>query len=266
VPSAVDFDGAGEGTCLVYHLSYEDGLEGLEGELNIADLAGCFALSNAIAVERTAINGGAVTTIDGETSVDVTVNDGIDDIIQFMSTNAIGENFTYVITDANNEVLGIPGGDSANFEGAGVGVCRVWGLAYTGELLLQVGDIVGQVAPSEGCFAVSDIFITVNRTEGLQPNVPGNRSRLLSTIDVQLYPNPAIDQLQVKLTNQQASSVESAVELQVIQLDGKVVYRNTLGAGQLLSTIDVAQLPAGTYFIRINDGEQLVTKRFVKAN
>jgi len=53
--SAVDFDGAGYGTCLVWHLSYEDGLVGLEAGLNASALQGCFSLSNAVEVIRTAV-------------------------------------------------------------------------------------------------------------------------------------------------------------------------------------------------------------------
>ncbi len=41
-----DFDGAGAGTCLVWHLSYEDGLEGLALNNNKADLVGCFTFTN----------------------------------------------------------------------------------------------------------------------------------------------------------------------------------------------------------------------------
>jgi len=52
MPSAVDFDGAGFGTCLVWHLSYDTGLTGLAMGMNTANLSGCFSLSNSIAVNR----------------------------------------------------------------------------------------------------------------------------------------------------------------------------------------------------------------------
>ncbi len=55
--SAVDFDGAGAGTCLVWHLSFEDGLEGAEAGLNANDLVGCFSLSNPITVNRVTTGG-----------------------------------------------------------------------------------------------------------------------------------------------------------------------------------------------------------------
>lgn len=52
-PYVVNFDGAGEGTCLVWYLTYEDGLEGLNPGNNASDLTGCYSLSNPIEVIRT---------------------------------------------------------------------------------------------------------------------------------------------------------------------------------------------------------------------
>jgi len=51
-PEDVDFEGAGVGVCLIWHLSFEDGLVGAEIGLNAADLNGCFDLSNPIQVIR----------------------------------------------------------------------------------------------------------------------------------------------------------------------------------------------------------------------
>lgn len=49
---AVDFDGAGVGTCLIWYLRYEDGLMGAEAGMNASDLDGCFSLSNSLTVTR----------------------------------------------------------------------------------------------------------------------------------------------------------------------------------------------------------------------
>jgi len=52
VPSDVDFEVAGEGTCLIWHLSYNDTLVGAVPRALVADIQGCFSLSNAITVIR----------------------------------------------------------------------------------------------------------------------------------------------------------------------------------------------------------------------
>ena len=265
MPSAVNFDDAGIGVCLVWHLSFEDGLVGAEVGMNAANLQGCFDLSNPIEVVRKQVDGGSVATEAGETNIDVTVGDGIDDNITFVATGTSGDNFTFVVTDDNNIILAVPEGNTVNFEGAGTGVCRVWGLSYSGNLIAEAGQNAGEVALSDGCFMLSDIFVTVNRTEGFQANVPTNQSVVHAPVvlDVQLFPNPAVDQLQVQL-NSAARSEATDVEVMIFQLDGKMRYRNIISSEQVRSTVDISNLPAGTYLLRVNDGEQVISKRFVK--
>ncbi len=166
MPSAVDFDGAGSGICLIWHLSYEDGLTGLSMGSNASDLQGCFSLSNSIEVIRNNAsgcntNGGAL--FGGP--FNFTVGDGIMDTIaldSFVLANNSGMNSQWVVTDSNGYILGLPPTINAvNFDGAGFGVCLVWHLAYedglTGlEMGLNANDL-------QGCFSLSNAM-TVNRT------------------------------------------------------------------------------------------------------
>jgi len=48
----INFDGAGTGVCLIWHVSYEEGIMGLEVGQNTDDLDGYFGLSNSITVTR----------------------------------------------------------------------------------------------------------------------------------------------------------------------------------------------------------------------
>ena len=52
--TAVDFDGAGGGTCQIWYLAYDGEISGLEVDANTANLEGCFSLSNPISVIRDA--------------------------------------------------------------------------------------------------------------------------------------------------------------------------------------------------------------------
>jgi len=47
-----DFEGAGAGVCLIWHLRYIDGLAGANIGENAANLQGCYDLSNPITVTR----------------------------------------------------------------------------------------------------------------------------------------------------------------------------------------------------------------------
>ena len=164
----IDFDGAGVGVCRLWGLSYQGELTAmLGGDASTVDLAsGCFDLSdNFVTVIRSVPNGGTVSTVNGETEVTTCPGDGISDAISFMSTGAEGSNFAYVVTDSENVILGLPTASEVDFEGAGEGVCRLWGLAYEGDLLANVGDNAGDVQLASGCFALSSNFVTITRIE-----------------------------------------------------------------------------------------------------
>ncbi len=158
----VDFDGAGEGTCLIWYLRYEDGLEGAEVGMNANDLMGAFALSNSISVFRNAapmagtLSGGPFTfCIDGE-----------EDFVSGISTDpdAVGTNSTFVITDDTGVILGLPPTmadlEGVNFDGAGGGVCLIWYLRYEDDLTgAEVGENANDLM---GTFSLSN-SITVTR-------------------------------------------------------------------------------------------------------
>jgi hypothetical protein len=161
-----DFEDAGGGVCRVWGLAYSGNITAMVGDTASAvDLTdGCFDLSdNFIVVNRNEVNGGTVSTESGETDVFVCIGDGLPDIIRFDSMGVSGPNFTYVITDDANVILGVPGMDMADFEDAGGGICRVWGLAYSGNITAMVGDTASAVALTDECFDLSDNFITVTR-------------------------------------------------------------------------------------------------------
>ena len=158
--SAVDFDGAGVGTCLVWHLSFEDGLTGAAVGMNANALQGCYSLSNPISVSRNDSGGacGAATcdaaggTLTGGPFTFDSVSDGTPDTIAAGSITLAGntgENSQWVITDADGIILGLPPMPSAvDFDGAGVGTCLVWHLSFTGDITgadagLNANDITG---------------------------------------------------------------------------------------------------------------------------
>ena len=157
----VDFDGAGVGLCLIWHLTYEEGISGLEPGANAANLDGFFALSNSISVYRNpsagSISGGPFEfTVDG-------VPDRVSGITLDNST-ATGSNSTWVITDDQNNILGLPPTladvEGVDFDGAGAGVCFIWYMRYEDGLTgLMAGANVSEL---EGLFGLSN-SITVTR-------------------------------------------------------------------------------------------------------
>ena len=158
----VNFDEAGAGVCLIWYLRYEDGLIGAEVGMNANDLSGTFDLSNSISVTRSKTEAGELVGGPFEFTVD-----GTPDMVSGISLNnpdASGTNRSYVITDADGNILGLPptlaAVEGVNFDEAGAGVCLIWYLRYEDGL---VGAEVGLNANDlEGCFDLSNP-ITVTR-------------------------------------------------------------------------------------------------------
>ena len=145
-----DLDEAGPGTCLIWHLSFEDGLVGAEEGLNANDLEGCYSLSNPIAVNRYEPDAGMISTTDETT---ICVGDGESDSITVDATEGEGPNFAWVITDENGLILGLPESNEIDLEGAGPGICLIWRLAFWevegAEVDMNANDLTG-------CFSLSN--------------------------------------------------------------------------------------------------------------
>ncbi|MEM6802675.1 MAG: T9SS type A sorting domain-containing protein [Bacteroidota bacterium] len=164
--NTVDFEGAGTGTCYVWGLSYTGNLTAQVGDdaTSVALSDSCFDLSdNFVRVFRDNPDGGRVYTVSGDTTDYTCPGDGIADEISFMVNGNSNSNFQWVVTNDQGVILGLPPGNTVNFEGAGVGNCLVWGLAYTGNLTASMGDNALQIALSDDCFDLSDNFVTVFR-------------------------------------------------------------------------------------------------------
>lgn len=163
----VNFESAGLGTCRVYGLAYEGELNTAVGG-NIANRLAteCFGLSdNFVTVVREFPEGGTVRLANGATEVSVCPGDGIADVLTITSTGATGELFDYVITDTSGLILGFPASGNIDFETIPAGICRVYGLAYSGTIVANVGDQFFAAPLATACSTVSDNFVTVNRIE-----------------------------------------------------------------------------------------------------
>ncbi|MFT6810357.1 MAG: hypothetical protein ACJA01_003600, partial [Saprospiraceae bacterium] len=93
----VNFDGAGAGTCLVWHLSFDGDLMGAAVDSNANNLQGCFSLSNPIEVVRSQPAGG---TLEGGPFA-FCVGDDVADMIgedEITLTGNTGANSQWVVT------------------------------------------------------------------------------------------------------------------------------------------------------------------------
>ncbi|MNY48218.1 hypothetical protein D3C86_1835380 [compost metagenome] len=71
-----------------------------------------------------------------------------------------------------------------------------------------------------------------------------------------MYPNPAISNVTIELTDKDA-----VAELTLVDLVGNVVYTSAINGSV---TVDVSNFTSGVYIVRLNNNGQLSSTRFVK--
>ena len=259
----IDFEGAGAG---VYHvwgvsvtgpitLNFNDNL------LTTPVSESCYQLSaNFITVVREAPAGGSVFTSDTSDAVSVTVGDGIADEVSFISIGASNSNFVYVITDEDNLILGVIDGDTFDFEDANPGVCRVWGLAYTGNLIAMVGDTASTAVLTDDCWDLSDNFVTITRTEGPQRPAPGQQGTILA-LDV--APNPAVDFAVVRFTL--GTEAEAVSTLRILDSNGRIMQAERVAstAGENRYELQIGNWSGGLYVAYLINGTEMKAQKLM---
>jgi len=173
----VDFDGAGEGDCYIYHLTYNEGLTGLAMGENLDDFSGDFDLSNFIMVSRNGLNAGALSGGPYDFVVD-----GLPDMVSMISlddSELNGDMQTYVITDDAKNILGIPPTLEAvmgvDFDGAGTGSCYIYHLTYsTGLGGLEMGEEAVMGVDFDGAGTGSCYIYHLTYSTGLEGLEGGN--------------------------------------------------------------------------------------------
>ncbi len=154
--------GAPAGTCRVYGISYTGTLD--LGATTIASLSSDdeFELSeNFITAVRDGAEGGMVSIIGGGTEVSAPAGDASLDF-EVENTSTASSNYAYVITDNNGNILGFPPANEISISGAPVGICRVYGISFTGDLDTDV-DHINDLS-SDACSNISENYILVTRT------------------------------------------------------------------------------------------------------
>lgn len=165
--NVANFEGAGLGACRLYGLAYEgELLAAMDGNISDQLATECFSLSdNFVTVIREFPDGGTVSLTNGATEVSVCPGDGIADILNFTSTGATGEFFDFIITDDTGEILGFPASGNIDFETIPAGICRVYGLSYSGTISDEIGGQIDEIQLATACATLSENFVTVNRIE-----------------------------------------------------------------------------------------------------
>ena len=264
-----DFDGSGSEEQRVYGIHFDGELTAVIGANRLQTTAvGCFIHSSTTDFLTVTKDGCAagfecreslVATHDWVTQVDVCSTDGAIDTV-FLQNNigvAVGEHYVFLLTDTNEIVQEVITTDTYDFENSGTEKVRVYGLHFDGELVPALGE-TRRNTTSTGCSIHSgdDVFITVDRAATCVTSV---LDRGLAA-EVSVFPNPASTLLNVDLPERFRSARASMVNAL-----GQTVRTQAVENEFLRFQLDVANLPAGQYVLRLEDGRRLVTKKITLA-
>ena len=156
----LDFEGAGAGVCLVWHLAVKDFTSDFEVGMHKDEVTGWLDYSNEITVTRTAVAAASID-VNGATELETCVGDGISDAFTVSYDGGAGTYSKWIITDEDLNILALQTSATFDLEGAGPGTCLIWRMTYNS----IAGNVVGLNAGNLiGCFALSNPITVVRGT------------------------------------------------------------------------------------------------------
>ena len=261
-PEAVNFDGAGPGLCLVWHLSYEDGLTGLAVGNNISQLEGCYDLSNQIRVVRNnsgeICEGGAACNAPANIQIDVLDSrrvsidwENVDNAAKYLvQIRFLGQTRIIAAALVRSSRVHLFEPSGRNYELRIQTVCKDGSES-------EFSEWIAFSTPANLGLGLEDAAQGRNAEEFIADITIGDEATPMTT-----FPNPVSDVLNVFYK----TTTETAV-LSVYHISGKQVAEIALGKDATSHQVNVANLTNGIYLVRIDEvGQVPVTKRVVKGS
>jgi hypothetical protein len=257
-PHKADFDSAAPGEYHVWGATYSGDLKARRGmAIKNINTNICDSLSrNHITILTDTVDGGTVSTSNGNDTVEVLI-DNLADQIEFKTTSVtLPENYRYIITDANDSIVNPNPGTSQNFNPYNKKALHVFGIAYQGTLNARRGMRFSDITASE-CMEVSASHILVNRVDKIGSIGPD----LTLKNDLTIYPNPADQVVQVSLTAKKSGPVA----LKIRDISGKILLnkKKVVDQGLNLWNIRLNKAWEGTYMLSIRQGGQVYRRRLI---
>ncbi len=266
---SMDFNDAPEGLCLVYGIAYEGALSVLPGEnIFTTNLStGCFKLTtNSIEVVRSMPQGGTVSTLPGADSVRLCLSDGVPDRVIFNSQSQSFARYTYILTDSNNVILEFLPIPAKDFSNSPPGVCRVWGLSYTGELIDTLVGRIDTLAFTRDCYELSDNYVTIIREESGPDCGLGLIDNPIA-FQAKVFPSLVINELNVYLETESLENFNKRAIVEIMDISGHLVYRKSAifnTNSNFQEKIDVRNFDKGMYVVKIRLENQIKSYKFIK--
>ena len=170
---SVDFNEAGPGTCLIWHLSYFGELVGAEVGANATEIEGCWALSTPVTVIRNSSVGQGSGDFGPDQNMDISIClDDEADVVTFNVPDFGTDNSGIIITDEDSvdAIVKIMDGATIDLNMFSPGRCKVFGFGYNDDDNVDLDNIVKYTPLEEFKAAnpgavVTGNFVTIRRNK-----------------------------------------------------------------------------------------------------
>jgi len=124
---------------------------------------------------------------------------------------------------------------------------------YQGEIRFYVAAVA---ANNDG----TDFGDTVyTRQFALQETVSGISDFSNSGFNISVYPNPASD----KLTIEFVENLSNEVSIQLADLQGKIIFAETITTGVNSKQLDISTFAKGTYMLSVQNGRKAISRKVI---
>jgi hypothetical protein len=91
--------------------------------------------------------------------------------------------------------------------------------------------------------------------------VTNTNSAIFETLEIGIYPNPTTDLIAIQFN----SLVTADFQLDLVDVTGKIIESKSINKGQTIAYFDVQTVYSGTYFVKISNGNESITKKVIIA-
>ncbi|RMG18337.1 MAG: T9SS C-terminal target domain-containing protein, partial [Bacteroidetes bacterium] len=227
--------------------------------LPVADYADqCARLSaNALTLTRDSVFGGTVSLDKGDTQWAGCVSDLASTPLLLRQQTPSRAPYVFLLSDTSGQVIQIVNGNSLAASGLLAGNYRLYGLSFSGQLLITPGAQLFAGPLASGCFDLSANFIELELQQhaGCTPTQLG---QVVAPRQWRLYPNPTTELLNI-------SGLQPGLHSHLSLYDamGQQVLSRRIGQDHI--QLSVGHLPAGIYTLRLSGSRgRDVTKLVIK--
>jgi len=194
----------------------------------------------SLCVSGAAANGACEAgTVSGNGSASLTIcKDGAADVAAFTTTSTSLENYAFLLTDDNDEIIAQLPGNSTDLNALALGDYHVWGVSYNGTLTgVTPGQPVSGIGTTGLCVDLGgSVLVSVQICAG----VVENQARAWS-----IHPNPSDGEVTLRY-----GGSTGLFDLQLIDLTGRIVHSQRMELQQNAThKLSLAERPTGGMYI-----------------